>query len=381
MKEIFLDNKEKNTCNGCGVCSLVCPVKAIEMKEDGEGFLYPEIDRNKCVNCNKCRKVCSNTVSQNNYSIKAYATKNKNDIERKNSTSGGMFKILSKYIIEKNGVIFGVKFNKNMKAVHDYAENLEECKEFSYSKYVRSDLNNSYKKVKKFLEEGRFVLFTGTPCQVQGLRNFLGKDNKKLILCEIVCHANPSPKVLEMYLKNHEIKSGKKIKNIYFRSKDIEMNNGPYIEFEDNTKLQESLYNKAFTVEQLINRPSCHNCKFVDENRKADFTIGDFWGVEKIFPDFSDKDGISLLTVNTKKASEVFEEIKEKMYYRETTLELAFRNNHNCNMPISKNRDRFFKGIEENRINENNIIEYMYKYTKESIYLKIKRKIKRIFAK
>ena len=378
MKTTYFDTHKKEDCNVCGTCSLLCPVNAIKMVEDEEGFLYPKIDEEKCIKCNKCRNVCSNIVDKNNFVIKAYAAKNKDEEKRKNSTSGGMFKILAEYIINKNGVVFGVKLNENLVAIHDYAETIEKCKEFSFSKYVRSDLNGSYEKVKKFLSEDRYVLFTGTPCQVQGLRNFLGKDSEKLILCEIICHANPSPKVLKMYIKNHEKISKQKAKQIYFRSKDKEMDNSAYIEFEDGTKKKIQEYITAFSGNQLINRPSCYHCQFVNENRKADFTIGDLWGIEKILPDFNDNKGISLLTVNSEKAAKIFNEMKEMLDYKEVNLKEAFRYNHHSNLLKNKNRDKFFFYISNGKINENNIIKYLEKYTRRPLYSKVLGKIKRI---
>lgn len=379
--ENYFNTTKKELCNGCSACSLVCPTNAIEMIEDEEGFLYPKIDENKCIKCNKCRKVCSNSPKKNEYEIKAYAIKNKNEEERKNSTSGGMFKILAEYVIQKQGIVFGVKLNENLVAIHDYSETIEGCKEFSFSKYVRSDLGDSYKKVKAFLEDNRYVLFTGTPCQIQGLRSYLGRDNEKLILCEIICHANPSPKILKMYIKNHENIEKKKVKAIYFRSKNKEMNNSAYIEFKDGTKKKMQEYITAFSGNQLINRPSCYNCQFVDENRKADFTIGDFWGIEKVLPDFNDDKGISLLTVNTKKAEKIFDEIKQHMDYKQTDLNLAFKYNHHSNVPINKSRQNFFEDIINGKINENNIIKKLKSYTGKPIYKKVLTKTKKIIKK
>lgn len=377
----YLDNKIKKDCNGCGVCELICPKKCIKMVMDSEGFLYPEIDESNCIKCGKCRRVCSNFPKKNDYKIKAYATKNIDEKDRKDSTSGGMFKILVEYVINNSGVVFGVKLNENLVAVHDYACTIEECKEFSTSKYVRSDLNNSYSKVKEFLNQKIQVLFTGTPCQIQGLRNYLEKDYENLILCEIICHANPSPKILKMYLKNSELKYGKKIKNIYFRSKNKEMNNGAYIEFDDGSKISMDAYIRAFTGEQLINRPSCNNCKFVDSNRKSDFTIGDFWGIKNVFPGFDDGKGISLLTVNTLKAQNIFNVINNKMVYKETEVEKAFSYNHNSNLPQSTKRIKFFNEINNGIINEKNIIDKLDEYTKIPLYKKIIKKCKNIVKK
>lgn len=326
-------------------------------------------------------KIKKNYPKYNDFKIKAYAVKNKNDEERRNSTSGGVYKILAKYVIDKKGVVFGVKYNDKLEVVHDYAEELEKCKQFSYSKYVRSNLNDSYIKVKKFLEDGRFVLFTGTPCQNQGLKSFLGKDYEKLILCEIICHANPSPKVFKMYKKNIEIKHGKEISNIFFRSKNSKTNNSAYFEMKDGTKIGDTLYNYSFSGVQLINRPSCYKCNFVTENRKSDFTIGDFWGIENIFPDFDDKAGISLLTVNSLKAEKIFKEIEKEIAYKECDLKIAFERNHNKNVNMSKNREKFFAKLRNDEIDENNIIYYMKKYTKKSLYRRALEKGKRIIKK
>lgn len=371
MKNLYLEKRDKKDCNGCGACTLVCPKKCIHMEQDEEGFFYPVIDEKECIKCNRCKNICSNYNLQEERG-QAYIAFNNNEEERINSASGGMYYILAKYVIEKHGVVFGVKYDENLIARHDYAENLEECKKFMGSKYVRSDIEGIYQKVKEFLDNDRYVLFTGTPCQNNGLKTYLNKEYEKLILCDIICHANPSPKVLDKYINEIEESKHIKVKNISFRSKENGWSNStPIIEFETGEKEEDRTFYTAFTKE-LINRPSCHSCPFVSVKRISDFTIGDLWGIESIKTEMkNDEKGISLFVVNSDKAKEIFNEISNNMKYEEIDLDLAFSYNHNENLPINKNREKFFRKMNEGK----KIIPYMKKYSKESIFKRIKRKV------
>lgn len=378
MNNTYLDNKQKNMCNGCGVCALVCPKKCIKMVEDDEGFLYPKIYENKCIKCNECRKKCANFNNKKEKNEKAYATINNSEQQLNESSSGGMFYILAEYTIKHNGVIFGVTYNKDLKAVHKYAESLDECKKFCGSKYVRSDLQDSYIKVKEFLNDGRYVLFTGTACQISGLKKYLEKEYDNLILCDVLCHANPSPKVFEMYVKNLEKIKNKKVRTILFRAKENGWKNQtPIIEYEDGEKEEEKSYFNAF-VSEMINRPSCYLCQFASKRRISDFTIGDFWGIEKILPNIETSRGVSLLNVNSNKGFKIFDEIKVKMKYIEVNYDLSWSFNHYKNVKVHKNRNKFFKKICDGKINENNVIIYMNKYTKRKLHNRIIGKGKRI---
>ena len=376
MENIYLKNKDKSMCNGCEICTKVCPTNAIKMVEDQEGFFYPEIDKDKCINCNKCKNICSNyNTSLGNE--KVYVAINKNEKELEESSSGGMFYILAKYVIEKNGVVFGVEYDENLKVRHNFYETLEECKRFQGSKYVRSDIKDSYRKVEEFLKDDRYVLFTGTPCQCNALKTYLVKEYEKLILCDIICHANPSQKVFDKYKNEIENSRDKKIKMIYFRTKDNGWRNQtPIIEYMDNEKEEEKTFFSAF-VKELINRPSCHSCVFASSNRVTDFSIGDFWGIEKVMPEDEDKDiGISLFMVNSKKASEVFDNVKEYIKYKEVDKDLAFLYNHNKNVPMHRNREKFF-----NNLDKISVIDNINQNIKVSFIRKVFRKCKSLLNK
>lgn len=376
MKNKFLETGDKKECNGCGICTIGCPTNAIKMVEDNEGFYYPEIDESKCIKCNKCKNICSNYNNSDGFG-KAYMAINNNKEELKNSSSGGMYYILAKYVIQKSGVVWGVEYGQDLKVQHNYYENLEDCKKFQGSKYLRSNIGNSYEKVKEFLKQDRWVLFTGTPCQCNALKVFLVKDYEKLILCEIICHANPSQKVFDKYIKEIEEKYNKKIVDVKFRTKENGWKSSmPILYFSDGSKIEDKIFYLSF-VGELFDRPSCHSCQFSSTNRISDFTIGDFWSVKKVIPDIIDDDtGISLITVNTKKGMKIFDEIKENMTYKKVDKELAFSYNHHSNVPMHKNRQKFFDNLDKMPV-----IENMQKCMKVSIIRKVLRKSKNIAKK
>ena len=218
-KKKYIEIYDKSECCGCTACASVCPKNAITMKEDEEGFLYPTIDKEKCINCGLCKKVCP-IINKNNNTKKqhAYIFQNSDEEVRRQSTSGGAFTAIAEKIIDMNGIVYGAIFDNNFKVIHKGIDNKEELYKFRNSKYVQSEIGKTFKEVRDFLDKDRWVCFSGTSCQIEGLKNFLGKDYEKLILVDVVCRAVPSPLIWKKYL-NLKKKKIKNIEKIYFRDK------------------------------------------------------------------------------------------------------------------------------------------------------------------
>lgn len=325
MEQVY---KEKKDCTGCSACYSICPKGAIIMVQDEKGFKYPLINKEKCVNCGMCVKVCpiknSNKTQIENQ--KVYAAKNKSLNIRLKSSSGGAFEELAKYIIqEKNGCVFGVAFDEEKRAKHIKIEDVEQIKLLQTSKYVQSDVNNTYEEVRNELLKDRYVLYSGTPCQIAGLLNTLRSiiNKEKLITCDIVCHGVPSPKILNDYQRFFEKKYKSKIKNINFRYKNEKEPQNFLVQFEGGKKyikkLSKDIYYKLF-IRNFTLRESCFNCKFSNTNRVSDITLGDFWGIKKTINNFDDNKGVSLVILNTNKGKDIFENIQDKFEFTESNL-------------------------------------------------------------
>lgn len=377
MENLYLKTKEKKYCNGCGLCMLKCPVGAIEMVEDSEGFEYPVINSQKCIKCNKCKKTCSNFNNQDIEMNLAYCAVSKSKKILETSTSGGIFFEIAKYVIENKGVVFGVECDNDLSVKHNFYETLEECRKFQGSKYVRSSLNDSYKKVKEFLDSQRMVLFTGTPCQCNGLKCFLNKKYDNLILCDIVCHSNPSPMIFKKYILEKENQYEKKIVEYIHRPKDKGWHyTSSTIKFDDGTMLDDRLYFDAFG-QGLISRPSCYFCYFSGMKRITDITIGDLWGVTEICKDYKDRNtGISLLVVNSELGKKIVEEIKDCVDFLLIDKKRAFLHNHHEPIFPHKNREKFFSNNNQLSVHEN-----IRNCLKVSLTKKIFRKLKKIIIR
>lgn len=355
-----VDTLSKKDCLGCAACKNICPKDAIIMQEDKNGFKYPKINDELCINCGLCAKVCPvmNKLKENSYKMQIYACKNKNEKVRKKSSSGGLFTLFANYILSQNGVVFGAKYDKNLKVVHDYIENEDNIGIFRGSKYVQSDINDTYKQVKKFLNENRKVLFTGTPCQVEGLIAYLGKDYKNLYTQDFICHGVPSPKVWRKYLEYKKETHGSYPTEVNFRSKD-ELGwddfqvKYKYINEEENIHHNEDYYMNFFLRNYDL-RESCYNCHFKKVHRNSDLTVADFWGINDIIPKFNDKKGVSSLMINSKKGEEIFEGVKLNIDFIKVGIESIIKyNSPLCNsVPYNKDREQFFECLDNDNFNE-----------------------------
>lgn len=376
MENIYLKTKDRKTCNGCTACALVCPKTAIEMVEDSEGFIYPRIIEEKCIKCGKCLNTCSNYSKEQDRQYTAYAAINNDEQILSESTSGGVFSALITRLFEnKDAVCYGVAYNEDFEVQHMRAESLEQAFKFRGSKYLRSNILGIYISVKQDLNDGKQVLFTGTPCQTAGLTTYLNKDYPNLILCDIICHSNPSPKVFKRYISALELKQGSKVKRYSFRAKSNGWDNlKPIVEYVDGTREEEMTFLTAF-LRAIINRPCCYDCKFIKPYNFADITLGDFWGVDKLTNISDYQNGTSLVLLNTKKGQDFFEDVQGLTLYKLDDEIDVFKYNHKKPDNPHRNREQFFKKLDT--VKDKNVLDYINKMSRERLARRIINKLKR----
>lgn len=380
----MIEIKNKKDCCGCYACYNICPKECITMESDNEGFWYPKIDKDKCINCNLCEKVCPiiNPVKRANSKKIAYAGVNKDDQIRVKSSSGGIFSILAEYIIKNNGIIYGASFDENFNIKHKRILCNTDLDLLRGSKYVQSSIGDIYKQVKNDLESNRQVLFTGTPCQVEGLRSYLRKEYVNLITMDFICHGVPSPLVWKKYLEEMKKSKQENIKNIYFRNKDIGWKVFSLkIIFDEKiyiNNLSKDLFMKGF-LQDVYLRPSCYSCKFKKTNRVSDITVADFWGIENILPKMDDDKGISLIVIHSEKGEQLFDKLSETMILNEVNLNEAIKYNPSMIKSVKYNEKRNSFFAELNSVKE--LTDLIRKYTKISFEKRAKNKIKSIIKR
>ena len=370
----------KYNCSGCTACMDSCPNDAILMVADSEGFKYPEINETKCLDCGLCQKVCPFHKDYNEGKKSqipaAYAAKYKDDSVRLSSSSGGMFTALSNFILGENGVVYGAAFDDDFRVCHQKAENMVERDKFKGSKYVQSDLGKIFLDVKTELDNDKDILFTGTPCQIAGLRAYLGhKKYEKLILCDLVCLGTPSPLIWSDYINLLLKNKTTKLKRFNFRDKGAGWHKSRlYAMFADGSTMYNTpmvdLFDSIF-YQHIVLRPSCHACVFTNFDRVSDITIADFWGIEKCKPDFDDNKGVSLVLINTKKGEAIFENVKECLIYESSSIDECKQRHLTEPAKPSPKRDVFWKDYYEH-----NFKYVAKKYTNYGFINRVKHKVK-----
>lgn len=339
--------KDKKGCCGCGVCRLLCPTKSITMIEDDEGFSYPEINNVTCTECGICLKECFSKDSklESPFNQEYYAVRHRDISELYSSQSGGAFIALAHSVLSNKGIVYGVGYD-NLKVKHKRVIDKEGCSELKGSKYVQSDLGNIFIQVKKDLKDNKEVLFSGTPCQVVALSVYLGGVNKdKLILCDLICHGVPSPRIWKDYARYIEKKYKDKIYRVNFRDKEFgwDTRYESFIFTESKCKVKTNNYIKLF-LKNFTLRPSCGFCKYSSFSRYSDITLGDFWEWEKSLPkEFnSDNKGISLVLVNTIKGKRIFNNIKNNVYFIQSDKKACNQRNLHTSTEHSPKRALFW---------------------------------------
>ena len=334
-------------CTGCTACAAVCPVGAIQMKPDHEGFLRPVVGEN-CILCRKCEKACPALTQP----VKgpdpncAHAVWNRDETVRTGSSSGGVFSLLAGHVLDQGGVVFGAAFDGYMTVRHTCATNEKELAAMRGSKYVQSDLGETFHQVKEQLEEGKPVLFTGLACQVDGLKHYLGRDYDNLLTCDLVCNGVPSPAVFQAYLKKLGAEHGAPVTGLRFRDKTRGSwsHSNMTVRFADGgttaTPLHRTTFGRGFGM-QLFLRPVCAKCRYTSTSRPADLTLGDFWGLDSKLNLPTDREkGVSLVLVNSAKGQKVFDALADQLGQTERPLAEAVAGNPRLAFPLTHNAKR-----------------------------------------
>lgn len=354
-KNVYTEVEDKKCC-GCGACYNICPAGAITMEENNEGFLSPVINEDKCTNCGLCLKACPslNVKYKNTKEPECYAAMADDEI-RMNSSSGGMFTLLAKYILDKGGYVCGAAFKEDWSVHHLIVDNKDDLDKLRGSKYVQSDTEKCYSEIKQLLNQDKYVLFSGCPCQVAGLYSYLGKDYDKLYTVDIVCHGTPSPKIWQKYLEEYDKAN---ISKIDFRDKSVfgwSTTMNIYMKSGEEIHLlpHEDSYYRAF-LPNISLRRSCGNCKYAKIPRVADITIADFWGIEKYSSKLNDKKGTSLVLINNDKGRIIFDNLKFQLL-ESVPIKYAI---NSPNHPLSKssrlhnNRSKFFNLVSNHTVTD-----------------------------
>ena len=394
---------DKKDCCGCSACVQRCPKHCISLCEDSEGFSYPQVDTESCIDCGLCEKVCPmlHPSEEGRKPLAVYAAKNKDEEIRRTSSSGGVFTALAEKIIREGGLVFGACFNADWEVVHDYTETIEGLSRFRGSKYVQSRIGETYGQAETFLKTGRKVLFSGTPCQIAGLRKFLRKKYENLLTVDVICHGAPSPAVWREYLKEEIARQRGKntvlprpihekdvlVEGISFRDKTFGWKkysfalalsttngSGEKFSFCSRIPLNENLFLKGFLADLYL-RPSCYACLFKCGKSGSDVTLGDFWGLQEVMPEFDDDKGMTALLVNDERGEACVDKTDVTLIPTEYEKVLRFNPALEHSVAVPRNRKNFYENDElpfKNRI---------HKYACPSLRQRVRGRIVRVISK
>jgi coenzyme F420-reducing hydrogenase beta subunit len=365
---------DKSECMGCTACSSICPKSCIEMCVDKEGFPYPVIDLANCIECGKCVNVCpmlNPLEPRKDSEFDAYAAVSKNKEVLDNSSSGGVFFYLGLQVLKLGGVVYGAKFADKFMVSHSKATTPEELKAFMGSKYIQSNLGYTLKDIKNELDSNHWVLFSGTPCQIAGLKKYLNHDYEKLILCDFICTGVGSPKVFRYYLDYFANQFNESIRAVSFRNKKhsweyfqmvIESGKHSYekIRFFDP-------FIKAFYSHKIL-RPSCYNCKYKYMDSGADIKLGDYWSVQSVHPNIANPMGVSLILIGSTKGDFLLNSVQDELNITPTAYENVLLLNKSYSEVVKKPDDResFFQILGENP-SPDKVFAQLKKLTKTSL--------------
>lgn len=375
--------EEKKNCCGCGACVAKCPKHCIELIDDNEGFWYPQIKNNSCIQCNLCIKSCPILQEKKEVEVKpkqsliAYA---KSDKIRLASSSGGLFSLFAKTIIESNGIVIGAAFDEKFMVHHIPISSEEELEKLQGSKYLQSRIEDTYQIAEKNLLIGKSVLFSGTACQIAGLKNYLQKDYLNLYTIDVLCHGVPSPKVWKKYLLEQENIHDAVVQKVSFRQKNKGWKMFSLSLGFTNKKTYSQVYKKDLFMRMFLNdiclRPSCHNCKFKSISRHSDITLGDCWGIEKHSAEMDDDRGASIVLVHSQKGTELFKKVIEELEVKEMDVDIILPATADSRKSVEAhpNRNKFFRYL-----NQDKSIFELENLIKPPLLYRARQKAKKIF--
>ena len=344
---------EKN-CTGCKACEAVCPQKCITVTENTNGFLVATVDQTRCLNCERCGKVCPVNNAKYNEVIDVYAVYSKSD-ESYRSASGGLFYELAKNFILNNGIVFGAAYTEKNWLKIVSVDSINDLSILQGTKYFQADTDGSYLKVKEMLRKGNSVLYSGTPCQIAGLKNYIGKNDINLFTVEIICHGVPSPRMFQDYLEWMNKKRHKKIASYQFRTKrkkgrDFHCS----VRYDDSSEEIISGFKDPFYKHFMkadVFREVCYECPFSQEKRVADITVGDFWNIEDVDVGFGLDKRVSVALINTEKGMTLWKNAVDNLVYIQTDMKIAIKGNSNLVNPTKKPQSYIPYGEIEDKYN------------------------------